>query len=376
MNTRLWKNFDWLLLFLVVTTTCFGIVAIASATQFRFDDPSTWGYVVRQSIWFGIGLCVLLFVVSVDYQAYRRWYRLLYVLNLALLASVLIFGRSTLGAQRWIDLGPLQFQPSEVAKILVILTLAHALAKYEGEMDNPLGLVWAAFHVLPPMLLIMLQPDLGTALVFVAIALGMIYMAGYPGPKLLGLVGLGIAAAVFWIVAHLQWGVWIPLEDYQLMRLLVFIDPSQDPFGSGYHIIQSRIAIGSGQMWGRGLFQGTLNQLNYLPEQQTDFIFAVVGEELGFVGGASLIALLCFLILRVLYLGSRARDTFGALIVVGCVSMIAFQILVNMGMTMGIMPVTGIPLPFVSYGGTSLLTNYVAVGLILNIYMRRQKIIF
>ena len=376
MNTRLWKNFDWLLLFLVVITTCFGITAIASATQFRLDDPSTWGYVTRQATWFGIGLCVLLFVVFIDYQVYQRWYRLLYLLNLGLLASVLIIGRSALGAQRWIDIGPLQFQPSEVAKILVILTLAHCLAKYDGKMDNTFGLVWAMLHILPPMLLIMLQPDLGTALVFVAIALGMIYMAGYPGLKLAGLVGMGAAAAVLWIVAHLNWGVWIPLEDYQLQRLLVFIDPSQDPFGSGYHIIQSRIAIGSGQMWGQGLFQGTQNQLNYLPEQQTDFIFAVVGEELGFIGGASLIALLCLLILRSLNLASRARDTYGALLIVGCVSMIGFQILVNMGMTMGIMPVTGIPLPFISYGGTSLLTNYVAVGLILNVYMRRQKIIF
>lgn len=376
MTSRLWKNFDWLLLALAIVLTGFGMVMIASATQFRWEDPSTWSFVTRAAMWFALGLAVLATVVTIDYHVFSRLFRILYVVNIGMLAAVLLVGKSSLGAKRWIDVGPLQFQPSEVAKIVLILTLAHVLAKYEGELRRPFDALIALLYVVPPMLLVVLQPDLGTAIVFVVIALVMVYAAGFSGWLLTGGVALGLIAGIGWIVAHLRWGIWIPLERFQLTRLLVFLDPSQDPFDAGYNIIQSRIAIGSGKLYGQGLFEGAQNQLNYLPEQQTDFIFAVVGEELGFIGGASLIFLLCALMVRATALAGRARDTYGALIIAGCVAMIGFQVLVNIGMTMGIMPVTGVPLPFISYGGTALLTNYAAIGLIINVHMRRRQSIF
>lgn len=241
------------------------------------------------------------------------------------------------------------------------------LDKRMGKLNTFKDLLPVAAYVGLPFLLVMKQPDLGTALVFMAIFFGMIFAAGVNLRLLMIIFGAGVACMpIFW---HF-------LKDYQKMRIMVFMDPNVDPLGSGYHIIQSKIAIGSGMLFGKGLFGGTQSQLNFLPENHTDFIFAVIGEELGFVGATFVLILYSIMLYRGSKVANEARDNFGVLLAVGITSMLTFHVLVNVGMTAGIMPVTGIPLPLMSYGVSSLTTNLVAVGILLNIYMRRQKIMF
>jgi rod shape determining protein RodA len=249
----------------------------------------------------------------------------------------------------------------------MIISLAHLLEKRQGRLDNFKDLIPIFIFVGVPFLLVLKQPDLGTSLVFLAILFGMLFIAGIRVKHLAAIVAGGIAfMPIFW---HF-------LKDYQKMRLTVFLDPNVDPLGSGYHIIQSKIAIGSGMLFGKGLFAGTQSQLNFLPENHTDFIFAVIGEELGFVGSVVVLTLYFILIYRGIKIAGEARDNFGMLLATGITSMLAFHVLVNVGMTAGIMPVTGIPLPLMSYGVSSLSTNLVSIGILLNIYMRRQKILF
>lgn len=376
MERRLLKNVDWRLVGLVLVLGLLGVLAVASATQFQRGRPETWGYAARQATWLAIGLGVLAASLAFDYHLLARWARPLYALNLLLLLAVRLAGREALGAQRWLQIGPIDLQPSEFAKVLLIVTLASQLSRQEGRMPRWRDLVLPALHALPPMLLVLSQPDLGTSLVFLAILAGMLYVGGVPGVRLaaLGLGGLGAAVAA--IAAHFRWGLWLPLRDYQLKRLIVFVDPESDPLGAGYHILQSKIAIGSGGLTGHGLFAGTQNQLNYLPEQHTDFIFAVIGEEWGFLGGALVILLYLLIVERGIRTVAQARDQLGALLAAGVVAMLAFQVLINIGMTMGVMPVTGIPLPFLSYGGSSLIANSVALGILLNVHLRRRKILF
>jgi rod shape determining protein RodA len=222
-----------------------------------------------------------------------------------------------------------------------------------------------------------LEPDLGTALVFVVIAAAMIFVAGFPGWKMLLLGGTPIGGVLGWFLAHEKWGVsmW-PMQTHQIDRLRTFFNPTADPTGTGYQVMQSKIAIGHGGLLGQGLFKGTQNQLGFLPEQHTDFIFSVVGEELGFRGGITILALFMVLLWRCMAIAATSRDRYGSLIATGVTAMIAIHVLENVGMTMGVMPVTGIPLPFISYGGSSLMANMIAVGLVLNVGMRRQKLMF
>lgn len=376
MERRLLKNFDWVFLILVFCLVLIGLAAVASATQFRLSDRETWLFVKKQLLWFAVAILALVFTVVIDYHWLIRWARIFYVVNIILLLAVKFFGRQALGAQRWLQIGPMDIQPSEFAKLFMIITLAAYLSRYEGQMKDWKSMIFPAVHVLVPMGLILLQPDLGTAMVFVAILWGMYYAAGVPGVRLAAIGLTGIVAMVGYIMAHFKWGLPMPLKKYQLMRLVVFVNPESDPLGAGYHILQSQIAIGSGRFAGKGLFGGTQNQLNYLPEQHTDFIFSVIGEEAGFIGGAILLLLFFLLIARGLKVIGHARDLEGSLLAAGVVSMLAFHIFINIGMTIGVMPVTGVPLPFISYGGSSLLTNMVAMGLILNVNMRRQKILF
>ncbi|MBC8016391.1 MAG: rod shape-determining protein RodA, partial [Sporomusaceae bacterium] len=241
------------------------------------------------------------------------------------------------------------------------------LNRKQGRLHSFKDIIPIFLYVGIPFLLVLKQPDLGTALVFMAILFGMIYIAGIRMKHLMIIFAAGIAfMPIFW---HF-------LKDYQKMRLTVFMDPNVDPLGSGYHIIQSKIAIGSGMLFGKGLFAGTQSQLNFLPENHTDFIFAVIGEELGFIGALFILVLYFILLYRGVKVAGSARDNFGTLLATGITSMMAFHILVNVGMNAGIMPVTGIPLPFMSYGVSALTTNMVSIGVLLNIYMRRQKIMF
>lgn len=364
MDKKLLKNIEYPILIAIILLTILSVTMISSAT-----NATTSGnfYTTRmQIIWFCVGTILMLTVISIDYHSFSSWYKIIYAVNIFLLILVLLVGEKGGGAQRWLDVGPFTLQPSEFAKLAAILTLASHLEKKKS-LNTPKDLVSVILHIAPIMLLIAKQPDLGTSLVLVAISFGMTFAAGL-SYKLLGeaiccgLLGLPI----FW---HF-------LKEYQKDRILIFFNPYLDPLGRGYHVIQSKIAIGSGKIFGKGLYNGTQNQLNFLPVKHTDFIFAVLGEELGFIGGVILLLLYFVLIYYSLRVAFKARDLLGTYMVVGIVSMWLFQILVNMGMNMGIMPVTGIPLPFMSYGGSSFLMNMMAAGVVINVGMRRQKILF
>jgi len=312
------------------------------------------------------GLVAMLIVMSIDYHSIAHWSNIIYAINIVVLLSVLFAGEEGGGAQRWIGIGSFTLQPSEFAKLALIITMAKHLEKKKS-LDNLRDLFTVFLHMAVPMLLIAKQPDLGTSLVFVAITFGMMFIAGLSYKMLAGIVAVGVLSLPV---------VWQFLKPYQRDRILVFLNPYLDPLGKGYHVIQSKIAIGSGKIFGKGLYQGTQNQLDFLPVKHTDFIFAVLGEELGFIGGIVLFCIYFMLLYYSIRVAFKARDLLGTYMVVGVVSMWAFQILVNIGMNVGIMPVTGIPLPFMSYGGSSFIMNMMAAGLILNVGMRRQKILF
>jgi len=369
IRRRLFKNMDYLLFAAILLIVFFGITIIYSSTHANPADNhgDPFIFVKKQGTWLILGLIAMFAMMSIDYQEITKWSKQIYILNLVLLLAVMFVGKSSLGAQRWIEIGPFVLQPSEFAKISIIITLASLLDSRVGQIKSFSDLLPILLHVGVPMLLIMKQPDLGTSLVFMAIFFGMIFASGVHWRPLTLLCGLGAAAMpLFWHV----------LKEYQKKRLLVFLDPNIDPMGAGYHIIQSKIAIGSGGIFGKGLFAGTQSQLNFLPEHHTDFIFAVVGEELGFVGVLFLLALYFTIVWRGLGVASEARDNLGMLLAVGIISMFIFHVLVNIGMNSGIMPVTGIPLPFMSYGGSAMLTNMMAMGLLFNVCLRKQKILF
>jgi rod shape determining protein RodA len=361
-DKRLLKNLDYVIIAVVVLLTTISFFVIASASP---ENPSY--FVKRQAARVIVGLALFVLTLSIDYHDLAQYTRYLYYTNLALLTTVLVLGREAKGAQRWLRVGPVEMQPSELAKLIIIITLADLLSKRASSLHTVRDLLPVFVHVGLPMILILKQPDLGTSLVFMGLLLGMLFVAGIKWQHLAGLCGLGGAATP--VLFYL-------LEDYQRKRILAVFNPYIDPAGSGYHVIQSMIAIGSGRTWGKGLFRGTQNRLGFLPEQHTDFIFSVIGEELGFVRAAGILFLYFILVYRGIQVALKARDDFGTLLATGVVIMFTFHILVNVGMTMGIMPVTGIPLPFMSYGGSSYLTNMMALGLLLNVHMRRQKILF
>lgn len=376
LDTRLLRHLDKLLLLTMFALITLGIVVISSAAQGFIGVEGASTFVKKQIIAVGVGVFLMIVSLLFDYEEFGRMAKILYGLNVLLLLAVLVLGEEQNGAQAWIGFGGFQIQPGEFGKILLILTLGYHLSRLE-HLDSIWDLVLPVVHVVPLVGLLLLQPDLGTALVFIVIAAAMVYMAGFPGWKMLLIGGSPILAVVAWFTAHLKWGtsMW-PLDEYQVKRLEVFVNPELDPTGWGYQVVQSKISIGSGGFFGRGLYQGTQNQLGFLPEQHTDFIFSVVGEELGFIGGLVIILLFLVLIWRILAVAVGSKDRYGTLIATGVSAMIGFHVLENVGMTLGVMPVTGIPLPFISYGGSAMMTNIIAIGLVLSVGMRRQKIMF
>jgi len=372
-NKKIFRQVDITLPLLAFLLVCTGLIMISSATQV---SPEAWQtpHVQRQVVSAIIGFLLMLVVTFFDYRLFRDYYLFIYGGALALLVVNLFRGGAGVAAQRSISIGPLAFQPSELTKLGVIIFLGYILSREKEEISMT-SLGKAILGTFVPFLLI-LQNDLGTSLVLGFILLVMLYIAGFPGLYLLLFSGGTVVAVFTWIVAHIHWGVWLPLKEYQLMRIIVFWNPGMDPFGYGYHLIQSKIAIGSGNILGKGLFQGTQSRLNFIPEQHTDFIFSVLGEEMGFIGALVLLVLYLLLILKGLHISFKAKDRFGSLIAAGITGMFGFHIFVNIGMTMGVFPVTGLPLPFVSYGGSALTTNLLAIGILMNIYMRRQKIYF
>jgi len=376
-NRKILKNLDYTLILAAMAIIALGLVTVTSATQVTsLPGEAGFGFLWKQLLGITLGVTAFGFFLFWRYEELARYTRLLYVVNLALLLAVFAVGHSAGGARRWIQLGPLMFQPSEFAKLVVIIGLAVFLSEREGQLSRFRDLLPAFAYVGVPMLLILAQPDLGTALVFVAITLGMLFVAGARPLLLGGLTLAGLSGVVLWIWAHLNYGIWIPLKSYQITRLTIFLDPWSDWHKDGYHMIQSQIAIGAGGLWGRGLFSGTQNQLNFLPEQHTDFIFSVLAEELGFVGVVFLLTLYFVVLYRGLRIAGQSKDLCGTLMATGVVSMLAFHILTNVGMATGIMPVTGITLPLFSYGPSSMMFTLAALGLLCNVWVRRQTIVF
>lgn len=369
-------NVDWVLMATVILLLCFSLVALSTATREKAADASGRSLIwTKQALGAVMGIGVMLFLALFDYSllTYLAWP--LYVLKIGLLTAVLVAGRTAMGAQRWLKLGPLDLQPSEIAKLLCIIALAHYLTRKREGWNSWLEMVVPLALVTVPAVLVLKQPDLGTALVFWAIAFGMMFISGAPKRPLVTIVLLGVSLAVGALVLHLKYGIPIPLQDYQIKRLVVFVNPEIDPLNTGYQVIQSRIAIGSGQLFGRGLYQGT-QAAYFLPEAHTDFIFSVVGEEAGFVGGSLLLLLFLILILRAVSIAQKSKDEFGTLLAIGIATMLVFQVTVNVGMTLGIMPVTGIPFPFMTAGVSSLTTTMASMGILQSIYLRRRKIVF
>lgn len=364
---RIIKRLDYVLLFAVLALTAIGITLIGSATHINVVSEDRYWYVQRQSLFALLNIMFIFFSLRFDYRLLEDMSKKLYMFNLLMLLAVMFVGHSALGAQRWIQIGPVSIQPSEFSKIIMIIALSAFVNKRIDSLDSFWSWLPVFGYVFLPFILVMKQPDLGTSLVFVAILLGLMILCGFKKKFFIRLFAAGIVAAPL---------LWTVLHDYQKMRLKVFLDPGLEPQGAGYHVIQSMIAIGSGMLTGKGLFSGTQSQLDFLPENHTDFIFAVAGEEFGFIGTIVILLLYLLVIYRGLNIAMKATDDFGTLLATGIVSMFVFHVLVNVGMTAGIMPVTGVPLPFMSYGVSSLTTNMVLIGLLLNINMRQQKLTF
>lgn len=367
-DRKLLKNLDWRLWLTMLGISVFAVIAIRSASATAVPgDP--FFYVKRQITWVVLGNLVIAISLLFDYRLILKLTKPIYLLNLGLLAAVLVVGHAGGGAQRWISIAGFILQPSEFAKVFIILTFAHFLEWEAGRNDLKV-FIYSGLVVAVPMGLIMIQPDLGTSLVFIAIFFGVMYAAGAENKHLITVILLGLLALPFlW-----QFG----LHDYQKGRLLVFLNPESPAYRAegGYQVVQSMIAIGSGKILGQGWMQGTQNIRNFLPEQHTDFIFSVIGEEFGFVGAVILIAAFLFMLQRILLVALDAKDLFGRYAVTGVLVLILFQVFVNIGMTAGIMPVTGLPLPFVTAGGSSYLALSIAIAVVLNVGMRRQKILF
>jgi rod shape determining protein RodA len=329
-------------------------------------NPAFAGEAKRQIAYILLGVVLMIGVSLIDYRNWRRWAPGLYAVNLLLLVLILHGGHAAMGAQRWISLGPFgTFQPSEPAKLVLAISLAAVMCK--GRYESLLDLWKPLLTVAPPALLVLKQPDLGTALVLLAI-LTVVLFFGLPKLSDFAIYAFGVV-----LVATVAVGTNAVLKPFQKTRLLVFLNPKLDPLGAGYNLNQSKIAVGSGEWVGRGLYHGTQTQLGFVPQNSTDFIFTVLAEEWGFAGALALLALYVVL----LYGGVRtmlvARDRFGFLLAAGLVGMFFFHVLVNVGMTIGMMPITGIPLPFVSYGGSAILTSFASVGVLLNIYSQKDR---
>lgn len=366
---RYWRRIDSTLLLSVLGLAVICLLTIASATHANIEGkPGQYDFVMKQGIFLAVGLVVAAGSLYFDYRKLYRLVPVLYGVNALLLLVVKFAGTSALGAQRWIQIGPFTLQPSEFAKLIMIICLARLLSNNKSGFQTWKSLLPVAGLMALPTLLIFIQPDLGTSLVFAAITFGMLYICG------LKMQLVKRAFMAFVVVFPLIW--FFVLHAYQKTRILVLFNPNIDPYGSGYHVIQSKISIGSGGFIGQGLFEGTQSQLNFLPENHTDFIFSVIGEELGFVGAVFVLFLYFILLYRTIMISRASGDAFGSLLACGIFSMWLFQIFINVGMTLGIMPVTGIPLPFMSYGGSALLMNLICVGILMNVYLRRKKLMF
>ncbi|MCY7334055.1 MAG: rod shape-determining protein RodA [Pseudanabaena sp. CAN_BIN31] len=403
---REWRDADPLLLVFPILLTILGGIAIYSS-DFRAQRTDWWQHWVTGVV----GLTAMFAIARSHYDNLLRLHWVTYAITNISLILVLAIGTTALGAERWITIGGFNIQPSEFAKVGIIISLAAVM--HDRPIQSPLDALKCAWVTVPPWILIFLQPNLGTALVFAAITIGMLYWAGaslgwillifspvvsavlfsiYLPAWIAWVILMGIAAwvslpwfrivsTVIAVVVNLVSGqagviLWNVLHEYQKKRLLLFIDPNQDPLGAGYHVIQSKIAIGAGKLLGQGLLKGTQTQLNFIPEQHTDFIFSAIGEEFGFFGCMCVLLLFVGICWRLLVIAVNARDNFGSLLAIGVFSFVLFQTFVNIGMNINVAPVTGIPLPWLSYGRSAMLANFMAIGLVESVAAHRRTIKF
>ncbi|HUO57641.1 MAG TPA: rod shape-determining protein RodA [bacterium] len=358
------KGVDWALITQVFTLSLIGIIVVISATSHNSEISQLWK---KQFFWFCLSLLGMFVFSRIDYRFWIEASYIFYWIAILSLLLVLVIGDETNGAKRWIKLGILSYQPSELAKLSILLVLA----RYIGSRTVELFFVGRLLFILAmlgfPLVLILKQPDLGSALLLVPVSVMLMYVGGIQLKWLLTMFLMALSSLPL---------VWHFLKDYQKERLFVFINPQDDPLGAGYNIIQSMIAIGSGGITGKGYMQGTQTQLSFIPEHHTDFIFSVLGEEWGFLGCALVLILYYFMIQKTFQIARKARDREGSLLALGIAGMFTVQVVINVGMTVGLLPVTGLTLPFISYGGSSLAFSYVAVGMLLNIsYANRRPVL-
>jgi rod shape determining protein RodA len=357
-----WRTFD---VQLAVAALALAVIGLLMAWTNSPDGPLNAGSIfTRGLMWFAVAIVAFAAVASFDFRWLRTFSWLIYLVNLGLLILTLAIGITINGAQRWISIAGLTFQISEISKVIMIGVLATFLEARRDSLGKVSTLIGAGLLTAPPFLLVMIQPDLGSSLVLVAILAGALFLSGA------SLRWMGLAAGS--VVAMVP-VIWSLLQDYQRRRLLSFLDPTSDPQGAGYQVIQAQIAVGSGGLFGKGLTNGTQGASDLLPVQSTDFAFAVLLEELGFVGGIVVFLLFIWLIWRVLLVGWRSGTVFGIAVAGGTAALVIFQVLVNVGMIAGVMPVTGIPLPFITHGGASLVSTAIALGLLQSVAMRAEQ---
>ena len=364
IDRRLLQHFDWVLFGLTLVLGGIGILTLYSAATANVYIAGVKGPVyLKQSYWLAVGTGVMILLALFSYRWLNRFALSIYGLSIGLLVAVLFVGKEVSGSQRWLALGPVSFQPSEVMKISLAIILARYFSESVSEEGFSLRELWKPLiWTLIPFALIVKQPDLGTSLIVLLIAGTVTIFVKIERRSLLCLAGAGIVGSVV---------AWFFLREYQKQRILAFLDPQGDPLGAGYHIIQSKIAVGSGLLFGKGFLKGTQNALSFLPEQHTDFIFSVLAEEWGFLGAAVVISLYVLVVIWGLSVAVRSKEPFGTILAVGLTSMIFWQAFINLAMALALLPVVGVPLPLISYGGSSMLVTMGAIGILLNISMRR-----
>jgi rod shape determining protein RodA len=374
MDTKRIRFIDKTFIAAILVLIIFGLVVLVSATGAVTWDQSS--LLIRQIIVIFMGIGAIVFLVRYDYLHIQRFSMIFYGITIILLLLLLVSSDDT----RWLSLGPLPaIQVAEITKILLILSFASFLCARKDRLETLTQIIPCLAFMGLPILLIILQPDLGTAMVYFFITFVMLFFAGANPKILLAMILLGTCFIAVLFFLHVYYDLPLPLKPYQISRLTVFMDPYADGMGGrgdGWNLIQSLVAIGSGGLTGRGLFQGTQVQLNFLPEHHTDFIYAVIGEELGFIGAVAVIMVFTVILMRTIIISFEAKELYGALIVIGISAMWLFHVFENIGMCLGVMPITGIPLPFLSYGGSSMLTNLIAAGIILSVNIRGNQIVF
>ena len=366
MKKNILKNMEWTILICTILLSAIGIVALYSATKnAEYDELK------KQIMWLGISIPVLITIIIVDYETFAKVSPFFYGFTLVLLVLVM-FTTPINGATSWFEIGPFSFQPAEFAKIFVTIVFARMIVKIQKngkeEISKPLKLALALGVVAVPVLLIVLQPDYGTAIAFIIATVLILFVSGINKKYII------IALLLVLVIVPLLY--FFVLPPHAKTRIDVFLNPNLDPRGAGYNVIQSKLAIGAGQLLGMGISKGNQTQLGFLYPKTTDFIFSVIGEEMGFVVAGTVILLYIILITKAIYIAKTAKDDLGSYIAIGIAGIFLFHMLENIGMTMGLLPITGVPLPFVSYGGSSLMTNMILIGLLLNISIRRKKAVF